>query len=99
MQGIYTCIHRIHLRIYLRPDLKVFPGLPEPTSKDPVTIDTSGQEEREVEKVLKDRIYRKKYQFLVHWKRYDEIEATWETVAALEEASTTLRTYWCETYN
>jgi len=57
MQGIHPWIHRSHLRIYLRPDLKAFPGLPEPSSKEPVTIDASGQEEWEVEKVLKDRIY------------------------------------------
>ena len=56
MQGIHASIHRSHLRIYLRPDLKASPGLPEPCSKEPVTIDGSGQEEWEVEKVLKDRI-------------------------------------------
>jgi len=38
MQGIHPWIHRSHLRIYLRPDLKVFPGVPEPSSKEPVTI-------------------------------------------------------------
>ena len=31
--------------------------------------------------------------------RYDEIEATWEPLDALEGASTALRTYWFETYN
>jgi len=76
MQGIHPWIHRSNLRIYLRPNLKAFPGLPEPSSKEPVTIDASGQEEWEVEKVLKDRIYRKKRQFLIHWKGYDEIKAT-----------------------
>jgi len=45
MQGIHPWIHRSHLRIYLTPDLKAFPGLPEPSSKEPVTIDASGQEE------------------------------------------------------
>ena len=99
MQGIHPWIHRSHLRIYLRPNLKAFPGLPEPASKEPVTIDASGQEEWEVEKVLKDRIYRKKCQFLIHWKGYDEIEATWEPLDILEGASTALRTYWFETYN
>ena len=99
MQGIHPWIHHSHLRIYLRPDLKAFPGLPEPISKEPVTIDASGQEEWEVEKVLKDGIYRKKRQFLIHWKGYDEIEATWEPLDLLEGASTALRTYWFETYN
>ena len=54
MHGIHPWIHRSHLRIYLRPDLKAFPGLPQPAPKEPVTIDASGQEEWEVEKVLKD---------------------------------------------
>ena len=56
MQVIHPWIHRSHFRIYLRPNLKAFSGLPEPTSKEPVTIDASGQEEWEVEKVVKDRI-------------------------------------------
>ena len=99
MQGIHPWIHRSHLRIYLRPDYKALPGLPEPASKEPVTIDASGQEESEVERVLKDRIYRKKRQFLLHWKGYDEIKATWEPLDALEGGSTTLRTYWFDTYN
>ena len=99
MQGIHPWIDRSHLRIYLRPDHKAFPGLPEPASKEPVTIDTSGQEAWEVETVLKYRIYRKQRQFLIHWKGYDEIEATWEPLDALEGVSTALRTYWFETYN
>ena len=45
MQGIDLWIHRSHLQICLGPDLKAFPGLPEPSSKEPVTIDTPGQEE------------------------------------------------------
>ena len=45
MQVIHPWIHHSHLRIYLRPNLKAFPGLPEPASKEPVTIDASGQEE------------------------------------------------------
>jgi len=45
MQGIHPWIHCSHLRIYFRPDLKAFRGLPEPSSKEPVTIDASGQEE------------------------------------------------------
>ena len=93
MQGIHPWIHRRHLRIYLRRDLKAFPELPQPAFKQPVSIDASRQEEWEVEKVLKDRIYRKKRQFLIHWKGYDEIEATWEPFDILEGASTALRTY------
>ena len=53
MQGIHPWIHRSHLRIYLRPDLKAFPGHPEPASKEPVTIDPSGQEEWEVKRFLR----------------------------------------------
>ena len=99
MAKIHPWIHRSHLRIYLRPDLNAFPGLPAPAPKEPVYIDTSGQEQWEVEKILKDRIYRKKRQFLVHWKGYDEIEATWEPVQHLEGASSEIRSYWFNTYN
>ena len=53
MQGIHPWIHRSHLRIYLRPDPKAFPGLPEPASEEPVTINASGQEEWEVERFLR----------------------------------------------
>ena len=98
MQGIHLCIHRSQLWIHLRPDLKAFLGPPEPAFKEPVTIDASGQEEWEVEKVLKDQICRKKQQFLIDWKGYDEMEATWEPLDALEGASTAHRTYWFETY-
>ena len=41
MHSSYAWIHRSHLRIYLKPDLKAFPGVPEPASKEPVTIDAS----------------------------------------------------------
>ena len=99
MQGIHPCIHRSHLRIYLRSDLKAFSELPEPALKEPVTIDASRQEGSEVENVLKDRIYRKKRQFLIHWKGYNEIEPTWEPLDVSEGANTALRTYWFETYN
>ena len=73
--------------------LKAFRGLPEPASKEPVINDTSGQEACVVEKVFTDRINRKKGQFLIHWQSYDEIEATWEPLNALEGASTALRIY------
>ena len=53
----------------------------------------------EVEKVLKDQIYRKKRGLQIHWKGYDEILATWEPLDTLEGASTALRTYSFETYN
>ena len=99
MQGIHPWIHRSHLRISLRPDLQAFPGLPEPISKEPVTIDASGREEWEVEKVIKDQIYRKQRRFLIHRKGYDEIEATWEPLNVLEGATTALRTYWFDTCN
>ena len=99
MQGIHPWIYRSHLRIYLRPDLKAFPGLPEPTSKERVTLDALGQEEWEVEKVFKERIYHKKCKFLIHWKGYNKIEATWEPLDALEGASTALTIYWFDTYN
>jgi len=45
MQGVHRWIHRRHLRIYLRPDLEASPGYPEPSSKEPVTIQASGQGE------------------------------------------------------
>ena len=45
MQSIHSWIHRSHLRINLRPDLKAFPGLPEPSFKEPVTMGASEQEE------------------------------------------------------
>ena len=99
MQDIPPWIHCSHLQIYLRPDLKVFPGFPELASKEPDTIDVRGQDEWEVEKVLKDRIYRKKRQFLNYGKGYEEIEATWEALDALAGASTALKTYCFETYN
>ena len=99
MLGIHPWIHRSHLRIYLGLDLKAIPGLPEPVSNEPATIDASGQEEWEIEKILKDQINHKKRHFLIHWKGCDKIEATWEHLAALEGASTALRTYWFDTYN
>jgi len=98
MKGIHPWIHRTHLRIYLRPNLEAFPGLPTPHPQQPVTIDASGNDLWAVEKILNDRIYRKKRQFLVHWKGYDEIEATWEPIENLEYLRDDIKTYWFDTY-
>ena len=76
MAGIHPWIHRSHLRTYLRPDHKAFPGLKPPAPPEPVTIDGQGEEHWEVDKILKDRIYRKKRQFLVHRKGDIETVAT-----------------------
>ena len=99
MQGIYPWIHHSHLRIWLRLNLKAFPLLPEPASRERVTIDTLGHEVSEAEKVLKDRVYHKTLQCRIQWKRYGEIQETWELLDALGGASTVLLTYWFETYN
>jgi len=99
MKGIHPWIHRSNLRIYLRPNLEAFPGLPTPHPQEPVIIDASGNELWAVEKILNDRIYRRKRQFLIHWKGYDEIEATWEPLEHLEAIRDDIRTYWFNTYN
>ena len=99
LQGIHPWIHSSHLRISPRPDLKTFSGLPEPASNESFTIDASGHEEWQVEKVLKDRIYRRKRKFPIHGKGYNEIKTTWEPLYVLERARHSLRTYWFETYN
>jgi len=97
MKGIHPWIHRTHLRIYLRPNLEALPGLPTPHPQQPVVIDGSGNELWAVEKILIDRIYRRKRQLIIHWKGYDEIEATWETLEHLEAIRDDIRTYWFNT--
>jgi len=97
--SIHRWIHCSHLRIHLRPDLKAFPGLPELSSRGPVTIDASGQEESEVEKVRTDRIYRKKCEFLIALKGKEKIEATWDPLDVLERLSTAFSNYWFDTDN
>jgi len=99
MKGIHPWIHRSRLRIYLRPNLHVFPGLPTPHSQQPVIIHPSGNELWAVEKILNDRISDRKRQFLIHWKGYDEIETTWEPLEHLEAIRDDIRTYWFNTYN
>ena len=90
MQGIHPWIHRSHLRIYLSPDLKAFSGLPEPSSKEPVTIEASGQEEWEVEKIPEDQIYRNKHQFLIHHQQKDTLRQI-RRRCALRQATSLLR--------
>lgn len=50
--------------------------------------DKSGQtiEEYEIEKIVKKRTRKKKEEFLVHWKGYDDDEDTWETYESVKES-------------
>ena len=56
-------------------------NLPRP---EPDIVD--GEEEFEVETILDSRIYRKRLQYLVHWKGYSTTEATWEPATHVQNA-------------
>src|SRR5215216_548858 len=99
MSGIHPWIHRSNLRIYLRPDNTIYPGQRMTPPPEPVEIDAEGQEQWEVEKILNDKIYRRKRMFLIKWKGFPEYEATWEPLEGLQGATQMLRDYWIETYN
>jgi Reverse transcriptase (RNA-dependent DNA polymerase)/RNase H-like domain found in reverse transcriptase/Integrase zinc binding domain/Chromo (CHRromatin Organisation MOdifier) domain len=43
----------------------------------PVLVDDDGNEEYEIEEVLDSRVYRRKLQFLVHWKGYGYEDNSW----------------------
>ena len=62
-----------------------------PSNPPPVEID--GQEEFEVEEVLDARVKRRKLEYFVKWKGYDESNNTWEPEGNLENAPTKIQEF------
>ena len=80
--GIHDVISIAHLEPAPKPEEDPFGR--QPDRPDPVVIE--GEEEHEVERVLKQRTHRGKKEYLVRWKGYGAEDDTWEPEANLDHA-------------
>ena len=69
----------------VKPYLGLLPG--QPVSRPgPIHVTEDRDEEYEVDAIIDSHIYKRKLQYLVHWKGYDESERTWEPVSNLKNS-------------
>ena len=52
----------------------------------PEPVEVEGEEEYEVEEIVDSRFHRRKLQYLVKWKGYDDSENSWQSVADVKNA-------------
>ena len=70
--------------------LKVYSGTPLPPPS-PIIVD--GEEEYQVEKIIKHKLLRNRTQYLVRWKGYDNSSDEWLSEDALANAQEVLSKY------
>ena len=69
----------------VKPYLGPLPGQPV-SCPGLIHVTEDRDEEYEVDAIIDSRIYKRKLQYLVHWKGYDESERTWEPVSNLKNS-------------
>ena len=69
----------------VKPYLGPLPGQPIPRP-GPIHVSEDCDKEYEVDTIIDSCIYKGKFQYLVHWKGYDESERTWELVSNLRNS-------------
>lgn len=77
-------IHPVFHVELLRPHPKDL--IPGRAPANPPPVDVEGQEEYEVEEILDSRLYRRKLEYLVRWKGYDDASNTWEPAENVKNA-------------
>lgn len=60
---------------------------------EPPPIEVEGEEEYKVEKILDSRLFRRKLQYLVKWKGYDNSHMSWEPVENVEHATRLVKAF------
>jgi len=69
----------------VKPYLGPLPG--QPVSRPgPVHVSEERDEEYKVDYIVASRIYKRQFQYLVHWKGYEEHERTWEPSSNLKNS-------------
>jgi len=85
-------IHPVFHVSLLEPKTKdIVHSLIQPPPPPPEIIDDT--EEFEVEQILDSRLFRKRLQYLVHWKGYSVSERSWEPVENLQNSLDVLRDF------
>ena len=82
--------HRVHPVFHASKLLKYFRDeIADRNPNEPGPIEVEGEEEYEIEKILKSRIYRGRVQYLIKWKGYSDAENTWQSLQDLEHSKET----------
>jgi len=87
-KGLYPVYNEVYLTKARPPS---FPSQQPPPP--PPTIEVEGEEQHEVEEILKSRVQRGKIQYLVRWKGYTREDDTWEPIENVKNAPQTVRKF------
>jgi hypothetical protein len=88
-KAVYPIFHDSYLMPYRK---LVYTSQQPPPHPPPILVD--GEPEFKVESVLDERMWRRRLEYLVHWKGYRREHNTWEAAANLENAAEVVRDFY-----
>jgi hypothetical protein len=76
----------------VKPYIEPLPGQPI-VCPGPVSVNNEGTSEFEVDYIIDSHPIGRGFQYLVHWKGYDESDHTWEPASGLKNAQATVNNF------
>jgi hypothetical protein len=94
---IHPVFHVSKLRLH-KDDHDQFPSRVQAASRPPAVTDNNEQEEWEVERIVshreRGRGRKKRLEYLVLWKGYEDYERTWQSEDDVKNAKNKVKEYW-----
>ena len=83
---IHPVFHVNRHSLYKETEENGKPPLPEP-------VEVDGEEEWESERILDSQYYRRQFQYLIHWKGFDEGHNSWEAAKNITHAEEVIKEF------